>query len=175
MYALLMLQILVEILNQNLTFDVLNIIIIILLTILIILGIIGLLWNLKWDKSETTEIKILSTTNITDQHFFGYMSIFILFTLSFDISNMSMFLTTIIILAMIGVVYIHNKIFYINPLLNILGYSFYEIEYITKNNSNPQTAKVFYKGHHNLNDKWVNVKLKNTNFSFIDIKNEVKK
>lgn len=170
MYALLILQILIEILNHNLTFDVINTIILILFSILIVLGVIGLVWNLKWDKSKTTEIKILSSTNITDQHFFGYMSIFILFTLSFDISNMSMFISTLIILAIIGVVYIHNKIFYINPLLNILGYSFYEIQYITKEDSEPKTAKVFYLGHHNLNNKWVKVKLKNTNFSFIDVK-----
>ena len=128
MYALLILQILVEIINSNLTFDVLNIIIIITFSLLIILGIVGLLWNLKWNKSKSTEIKIIQSTNITDQHFFNYISIFILFTLSFDISHMSMFITTVIILAIIGVVYIHNKIFYINPLLNILGVSFYLYE-----------------------------------------------
>lgn len=170
MYALLILQILVEIINSNLTFDVLNIIIIITFSLLIILGIVGLLWNLKWDKSKSTEIKIIQSTNITDQHFFNYISIFILFTLSFDISHMSMFITTVIILAIIGVVYIHNKIFYINPLLNILGFSFYEIVYITKDDNTQKTAKVFYYGHHNLKDKWVKVKLTNTNFSFVDVK-----
>lgn len=170
MYALLLIQVFIELLNKNLTFNVLNSIIITLFSLLIILGIIGLFWNLKWDNSETEEIKILSSTNITDQHFFGYMSIFILFTLTFEISKMSMFITTIILLIIIGVVYIHNKIFYINPLLNIMGYSFYEIEYITQNDDNPKTAKVFYMGHHKINGKWVKVKLKNTNFSFIDLK-----
>ena len=170
MYALLILQMIIEIINGNRTFNVLNTIILISFAIAIIIGSVGLSLALKNDKAPTTNVKIIKTTNITDQHFFAYISIFILFTLSFDISNMAMFITTVAILVIIGFVYIHNKIFYINPLLNLLGYSFYEITYITKDDQEPKTAKVFYRGHHNLNNKWVNVKLENTNFSFVEIK-----
>lgn len=34
---------------------------------------------------------------------------------------------------MVAVVYIHNDLYYINPLLNILGYSIYEIECVDEN------------------------------------------
>lgn len=170
MYALLLLQMFIEIANGNRVLNILNIIIIIVLTAGIIFGSVGLSLALKEKKTPITRIKIIKTTNITDQHFFSYISIFILFTLSFDISNMAMFITTILILIIIGIVYIHNKIFYINPLLNLLGFSFYEITYITKGSSEPKTAKVFYQGHKNLNNKWVDVKLENTNFSFINTK-----
>lgn len=170
MYVILGLQIIVEIINGNLHFNVLNTIVLIAILALIACGILGLCWGLKSDKNNKTSIKIIESTNITDQHFFGYISIFILFTLSLDISKMSMVVTTFAILTIIGLVYIHNKIFYINPLLNILGFSFYEITYITKESDSPQTAKVFYYGHHNLNNKWVDVNLSSTNFSFIDVK-----
>lgn len=171
MYVILGLQILIDIINGNLHFNVLNTVVLLSLLVLVACGILGLIWGLKWDKQNTTSIKIINSTNITDQHFFGYISIFILFTLSLDISKMSMVITTFAILTIIGLVYIHNKIFYINPLLNILGFSFYEITYITKDDNSPKTAKVFYHGHHNLNDKWVKVNLSSTNFSFIDFKN----
>ena len=174
MYALLTLQVLIEIINGNLHFNVLNSISISVFCIAIILGTIGLILTLKEKPKKQTEVLVLSSVNITDQHFFAYISIFILFTLTFDISKVSMFITTIIILVLIGVVYIHNKIFYINPLLNILGYSFYEITYKTTPNSSPKTAMVFYKGHKNLNGKKVKVNLESTNFCFIDIKKQGK-
>ena len=167
MYALLFIQMIVEIINGNRTLNVLNIIITTLLIVAIIMGAIGLVLSINKRHHKTEQIKVIKTTNITDQHFFAYISIFILFTLSFDISNMAMFITTILILVIIGFVYIHNKIFYINPLLNLLGFSFYEITYLTKEESEPKTAKVFYHGHHNLNNKWVKVSIFQTNFVFI--------
>jgi len=167
MYAILILQMIIEIINKNRTFNALNIIILIIFAVFIIIGVTGLTLSINDKKTPTTRVKVIKTTNITDQHFFSYISIFILFTLSFDISKMSMFITTIIILTIIGIVYIHNKIFYINPLLNLLGFSFYEITYVTSDSSEPKTAKVFYRGHHNLNNKWIRVKLENTNFSFV--------
>lgn len=172
MYALLVIQTLVDIINGNLSFNVLNTISISMFCVAIIFGAIGLVLALKEKPKKQTEVLVLSSVNITDEHFFSYISIFILFTLTFDISKISMFITTIIILILIGVVYIHNKIFYINPLLNILGFSFYKITYKTSENSSPKTAMVFYKGHKNLNGKKVKINLESTNFCFLDIKKQ---
>ena len=170
MYVLLILQNLIEIINGNRNFNVLNTTSLILFSVATLWGILGLIYYLKKAPKEVTKIKIISSTNITDQHFFSYISVFLLFTLGFDISKMAMFITTIIILIIIGIVYIHNKIFYINPLLNILGFSFFEIEYITQDAEKPQTAKVFYFGHQNLKNKWVQVSFESTNFTFINTK-----
>ena len=167
MYGIILVQLLVEIINGNLTFNVLNTITIVLISIMVFWGTFGLIYAIRKKPSKMQEIKILSIKNITDQHFFGYISIFILFTLGFDLGNMSMVITTAIILSIIGFVYIHNKIFYINPLLNICGFSFYEITYITRDNETPKTAKVFYHGHKEIEGKWVTAKLCLTNFTFI--------
>ena len=172
MYILLILQNILEIINGNRTLNALNTISLVIFSSATIWGVVGLIYYLKRAPKNVIKIKVISSTNIADQHFFSYISVFILFTLGFDISKMAMFATTIIILAIIGIVYIHNKIFYINPLLNILGFSFFEIEYITEKSNSPQTAKVFYYGHHNLKDKWVQVSFESTNFTFIDTKNK---
>ena len=76
----------------------------------------------------------------------------------------------IIVLIFIGVVYLKNKLYYINPFLNIIGYSFYEITYREKDSNEVKKSKIFYKGELNLQKETHFIKIKNENFSFIDSK-----
>ena len=69
---------------------------------------------------------------------------------------------------MIGVVYVKNKLFYINPFLNIMGFNFYDIDYVLKNGEQLST-KIFFKGDLLLNKEYY-VKIKDENFSFVDNK-----
>ena len=78
-----------------------------------------------------------------------------------------MFVVFVFILAMIGVVYIKNKLFYINPFLNILGYDFYEITY--KENGEEKKRRIFHKGELVVGKKYC-LKIKDDNFSFFDKK-----
>ena len=166
MYVLLLIKLIIELINNNLTLNVLNSIILILLSVLIILGILGVVWNVKFSNHKTEQITIISKQNITDQHFFGYFSIFILFALTFDISKVCMFVISALILVFIGVVYITNSMFYINPFLNFLWFKFYEITYKVNGSEQTLTTKMFHKGELKLN-KVYSVKIKNENFSFI--------
>lgn len=172
MYLLLLLKIIIELINKNLTLNVLNTIILITLVVLIVLGIFGVIWNVKFSNYKTEQITIISKTNITDEHFFGYFSIFILFALTFDISKVCMFAISAVIMAFIGIVYITNSMYYINPFLNILGFKFYEITYKILGSDKTHTTKMFHKGNLETNGKVYNVKIKNENFSFIDSKSK---
>ncbi len=172
MYFLILIKFVIEKINNNIRFNVLNTIIFVLLTILIILGIIGLLWNIKWNNDKSEEVYIVSAHNITDQHFFGYISLFVLFALSFELTKVAMFVLCAIIITLIGVVYVNNKMFYINPLLNILGFNFYEVTFYLKNDPNKTQKKIkmFYHGILNISNHPYKVKIKNKNFAFIDKK-----
>ena len=86
MYVLVFVKLVVEILNGNLTFNVLNTINFILLILLIGLGTAGLFWNVKFNRDEAKEIVILKKENITDKHFFVFFSLFVFFVFSFDLS-----------------------------------------------------------------------------------------
>lgn len=172
MYVLLLLKIVIELLNNNLTLNVLNTIILITLSVLILCGIFGVVWNVKFSNYKTEQITIISKTNITDQHFFGYFSIFILFALTFEISKVCMFVISAVIMAFIGIVYITNSMYYINPFLNILGFKFYEITYKIVGDNVEHTTKIFFKGELDLNNKVYNVKIKNEHFSFVDYKSK---
>ena len=121
MYLLILVEVVIDVINDNLRLNILNSLNLILLIILTVLGIIGVIWSIVYNHDEPIEIQIISKTNITDQHFLGYFSLFVLFSLSFDLSKISMFVVFILILIMIGMVYIKNDLYYINPFLNILG------------------------------------------------------
>ena len=173
MYLLVLVNFFIEFINKNIRFNVLNITILTSMSAFIILGTIGLLWNTKWNKDESKEIKIISKQNTTDEHFLGYFALFVLFALSFELTKISMFVVSLLIIVMIGIVYVNNKMFYINPLLNILGFNFYEIEFVvlddssTSESQNPRTAKIFYRGTIEIGNIY-KVKLKNENFSFLE-------
>lgn len=166
MFVLIFVKLVIDMLNNNLSFNILNTLNFITLLLLIAFGIGGLCWNIK-DKEHTKEIVILSRENITDQHFLGYFSLFVLFALQLDLSLVSGYCVFIVIMILIGIVYIKNSLFYINPLLNILGYNFYDITYHYVDDKEHHEAKMFYKGDLTVNKSYY-VNIKNQNFTFIE-------
>lgn len=172
MYALVLVKLVVEILNKNLTFNVLNTINLVTLSILIVAGCFGLLWNVKLSNEKSIEVVVLSKKNITDQHFFGYFSLFVFFAIPLDLSLMSAYCVYVLVLIMIGVVYINNSLYYINPLLNLLGYNFYDVEYKEVGKDDIVKAKIFYKGESFDVQKTYQIKVKNDHFCFVDKKSK---
>ena len=169
LYFLLEIHLIIEIINGNLHFTVLNTILLVLLFVLIIVGIIGVSITLKTKNHTSKKIKILEQQNITDQHFFGYFSLFVLFALSYDLSKVAMSVVFIIILVFIGIVYIENELYYINPFLNLIGFSFYKVKYVEENSNNIKETLVFYRGKIELN-QFYNVYKKKNNLVFLSKK-----
>lgn len=168
MYILILIKLIVEVCNNNMSFNVLNSLNLATLLILIASGIVGLVWNIKFNNQKSIEIVIESKQNTTDQHFLGYFSLFVFFAIPLDLGNMSNFFMYVLTIILIGIVYINNSLYYINPLLNILGYNFYDITYHEVGKKEQRQAKIFYRGDLQLENKTYWVKLKNTNFSFVD-------
>lgn len=166
MYVLILVKLIVDIIFNNKSWNVLNTINVVTLALLIIFGIWGIVWNVYKSNFNSQEIVIVSITNITDRHFLGYFSLFVLFALQLDLTYVSGYVTYVLILIFIGVVYIKNSLYYINPLLNLLGYSFYDITYKIYNKDNLTNSRIFAKKTLELNKKYL-VRIKNENFSFI--------
>ena len=167
MYVLVFVKLVVEIINNNLSFNVLNTINFATLLLLIIGGVIGLLWNVKYNNEKSNEIIILKSENITDKHFLGYFSLFVFFAIPLDLSLVSAYCVYVLVLIFIGIVYINNSLYYINPLLNILGYNFYDIEYRDVDSGEIKQGKIFFKGEPELGKPYF-AKVKNKHFCFID-------
>ena len=167
MYIVFLLTLIVELINKNLRFNITNTVVFVVLVLLILIGVVGLLWIVK-DKGKTYKtIKVVSKKNITDQHFLNYFSLFVLLALTFDFSKLCYISALVIILIFIGVVYIKNNIFYVNPLLNILGYSFYDIIYL--DGEKECEARIFYKGELKTGDLSYNLYSTNKNLSFLEL------
>ena len=166
MYLLLLIKFIVEIINSNLSFNILNSLMLFILFFLTIFGSFGVFVVLKRTKLKQQNIKITSFQNSTDQYFLSYFSLFVLFSLTFELEKFSMAIVFIIILTLIGFVYIKNNLYYINPFLNILGFSFYNITIKDENGKNAE-LKVFHKGKLESN-KTYNAKIGISNFIIVD-------
>lgn len=145
MYALFLLNLVIELINNNLSFNVTNTLVLSALIVLILVGIIGLMVIINSKPLDCLGIKVVTKKNLTDQHFLNYFSLFVLLALTFDLSKICFIFVLIATLVFIGVVYIKNNIFYVNPLLNILGYSFYDITYVDGRGVCGE-ARIFFKG-----------------------------
>lgn len=168
MYFLIFIRLIVEIINDNLSFNILNTLNFVTLLILILSGCFGLVWNVKYSTLKEMEIEITFQQNITERHFLGYFSLFVFFAIPLDLSYVSVYCVYILVLVMIGIVYINNSLYYINPLLNLLGYNFYDVEYIEIGSNEKKKAKVFCKGNLIEKGNTCKVKIKNEHFMFVD-------
>ena len=166
MYVLIIIKQALELVFGNIDFSLLTIIVFISLGLAIGLGLTGLLLEIKNKKQKTEHIVIVSKENLTDQHFLGYFSLFVLFAITFDLSKTSMFVIFVLIIIMIGIVYVKNKLFYINPFLNVLGFNFYNITYKINGQKESLSTKIFFKGDLRLNTPY-EVKIKDENFAFV--------
>ena len=125
LYFLILVKELVEIANGNLTFNITNSIMLLINFLLIIIGTIGIIYTFKVEPYK--KIMIVEARNLSCQNFFPYFPIFVLFALAFDLEHISMSVVYLFILAMVGIVYVKNDLFHVNPFLNIIGFSNYEI------------------------------------------------
>ena len=125
LYFLILIKELVEIANGNLTFNVTNTTMLLVNLALIIIGLVGILYTYK--KEQYQEVEIIGAKNLTCQNFLPYFPLFVLFALAFDLEFISMSVVYLLILAMVGIVYVRNDLFHVNPFLNIIGFSNYEI------------------------------------------------
>lgn len=166
MYILFLINLIVELINNNLTMNITNTCVMLALIFLFLLGTIGLLCIIKFNNKKYKTIKVLSKKNITDQHFLNYFSLFVLLALTFDLSKICFVCVFVVIIIFIGIVYIKNNIFYVNPLLNILGYSFYDITY-EDSDGKTQELRIFFKGTLDLSGEKYELCVSNRNLNFL--------
>ena len=176
LFFLLFVKIIVDIINGNLTFNVLNTINLCLLSSAILCGVYGIFWNTILSSYKNYNVKLVSAEDITDKYFLPYFSLFVMFAVPLDISYFNEFCIYLLVLIFIGIVYINCGLYYINPLLNILGYKFYNTTFVDLETGETRTGKIFCKEKLALNTKTYNIQIKNENFAFVvRDKNKLKK
>lgn len=155
LFLLLLIKEIIEIINNNLSLNLLNSTLLIMLSIMFLCGVLTLVVLLNDIKNcYGKRVKVTSKQNTTDQHFLGYFSLFVLFAISFEIEMYSMACVFFLVLLMIAIVYIKNDMYFINPLLNMFGYSYYQIEY-QDSTGKTTSSNAFFKGALVVGDKYI--------------------
>jgi hypothetical protein len=169
MYILFLINLIVELINKNLTFNITNTSVLVGLILLILFGTFGLLWIVKLPQHNSQKVTVVSKINLTDQHFLNYFSLFVLLALAFDLSKLCFVCVFVLILIFIGIVYIRNNIFYINPMLNILGYSFYDIVFMDSDGQKNE-LRIFFKGDIKCGKEYIyELHSSNRNLNFLKV------
>lgn len=84
--------------------------------------------------TNTVQYKIISIKDISHETL-NYILTYLIAFLSLDMNNPKIILCIGILLFIIGVIYINSNMLYVNPILQLLGFSIYEL-IVTRNNAN---------------------------------------
>jgi len=104
-------------------------IIVALILIAIISIVFAFIFLKKPLKNNYDKVLLLEVKNHTPQYFLSYFALFVLLAFSFDIKDSYYLIILLCLIIIIGIVYISNELFFLNPLFNLIGYKIYYIEY----------------------------------------------
>ena len=127
MYMLVIIKMLLDLVEGRERGDITTLIVITILLVLVGFGLLGICYTLFNNKTPKTKVCVIKTDNVTGQYFFGYFSLFILVAVHLALYTVSDIVLFFIINIIIAIVYIHNNLYYINPLLNLVGYNVYKV------------------------------------------------
>lgn len=103
--------------------------IVVLITIFAIVLISG---NNDLSKDLVVATKV---TNRTAEYYLGYFSLFILELFAFSFTEIIDIVVMSILLLLLGIVYVKNGLFFINPTMNIFRSFIFEVEFSDGNNT----------------------------------------
>jgi len=83
--------------------------------------------------SNTMQYKIISFKDVSHETL-NYVLTYIIGFLSLNLCNLKDILCILILLSVIGIIYINSNLLYINPVLQLFGFSIYKLN-VSKNNS----------------------------------------
>lgn len=105
-----------------------------LISELVFIVLIGLLimWLLKRDKKAGSyTVTLKGVKNRSAEYYLEYYSLFILALIEFSLTDPIDLIVLVLLLVVLGVVYIKNDLFFMNPTINIFRSFIYEVEYET--------------------------------------------
>lgn len=79
--------------------------------------------------TATYTIAVKAVKNRSAEYFLQYYSLFILAMIGFSLTKLVDVIVLVLLLFVLGIVYIKNDLFFINPTINIFRSYIYEVEY----------------------------------------------
>lgn len=113
----------------------------------LVLSVIGCLGIRKFRKDflraedlAKEEVTLIKAENITADYYFTYFSLFVISFFGVDPTTPKDVLIFAFLMVLIIWVYIVNDMYFVNPVLNILGYKAFSITYRKKTTGNTQNS-----------------------------------
>ena len=138
-----------ELLSQNCAFYF-NAVLFVIWLIVFVIGTCGIICFrktfLKCKKLSKETVIITKAENITSEYYFTYFSLFVISFFGVDPTQLKDVLIFAFIMFLIIWVYIANDMYFVNPVLNILGYKSFAIiyhKYSPENNAKETELKTF--------------------------------
>lgn len=114
--------------------ELLNVQLFIVLGIVILISI-GSIILISGNKNLSNDLVIATkVTNRTAEYYLGYFSLFVLELFAFSFTDIVDIIVMSILLLLLGIVYIKNGLFFINPTINIFRGFIFEVEFSDGNN-----------------------------------------
>ena len=124
-------EVLSEIIEKNLCLCVVftNWYLIIELLIIIVITIVFGILIRNNKRTAVQTVKIQFVKNRSAEYFLSYYSVFILSLISFSFLDLPDIIVLLLIIFILGIVYIKNDLFFMNPTINIFNSYIYEANY----------------------------------------------
>lgn len=114
--------------------ELLNVQLFIVLGIVILISI-GSIILISGNKNLSNDLVIATkVTNRTAEYYLEYFSLFVLELFAFSFTDIVDIIVMSILLLLLGIVYIKNGLFFINPTINIFRSFIFEVEFSDGNN-----------------------------------------
>lgn len=120
-------------------------------------------------KTATYRITLKKVKNRTTEYYLAYYSLFILALIEFSLSDVIDLVVIAMLLIVLGVVYIKNDLFFINPTINIFQSFIYEIEY---DDDRTTFTKLVISRDRLFEGEEIDVDVSEFEFTFVRSKNE---
>jgi hypothetical protein len=81
------------------------------------------------EKMAAKMVKVKSVKNQVAEYYLAYFSLFVLALIGFSLDDITDIISLVLFMLVLGIVYIRNGMFYMNPTVNLLQSFIYEIEF----------------------------------------------
>lgn len=119
-----------------------NLVLVGLWSLLLIVSVLAILVFRKTflaaQEKSSENVKIKYAENITSEHYFTYLSVFVLTFFAVDPTKLLDMVILCVLMVFIIIVYIKNEMWFDNPVLNLVGYKSYKIQYFKGQNVNEE-------------------------------------
>ncbi len=109
--------------------DLLNIQLFVVVGLVAIITICAILLISKNKELSTDLVIITNVTDRTAEYYLGYFSLFVLELFAFSFTDIVDIIVMVVLLIILGIVYVKNGLFFINPTMNIFRSYIFEAEY----------------------------------------------